>query len=92
MQVIASSLQDGCKLCDKKALGNAKSVRKALGKIMTLIEAVTRNPYDPKKGNESAYCRYLRYNVDGYYTKPIEEVKALWKSVCTDYLCPTDRQ
>ena len=47
---------------------------------MTLIEAVTRNPYDLKKGNESAYCRYLRYNVDGYYTKSIAEVKALWKS------------
>ena len=46
---------------------------------MKLAEAIKRNPYDPRKGNESAYCRYLRYNVDGFYNKSIEEVKAHWR-------------
>ena len=41
---------------------------------MTLVEAIKRNPYDPKQGNKSAYCRYLRYNVDGWYQLDSKEV------------------
>ena len=41
---------------------------------MTLDEAIRRNPYNPKKGNEAAYCRYLRYNVDGWYQLDSKEV------------------
>lgn len=45
---------------------------------MTLEQAIERNPYDPSKGNMSAYARYLRYNVDGFYTKSNEEVRRFW--------------
>lgn len=46
---------------------------------MTLDEAVKRNPYDPKRGNKSAYCRYLRYNVDGWYLLDSKEVRRRWQ-------------
>lgn len=46
---------------------------------MTLKQAILENPYDLNKGNLSAYCRYLRYNVDGFYTKTNDEVKTLLK-------------
>lgn len=42
---------------------------------MTLQQAIKNNPYDPKRGNLSAYIRYLRYNVDGYYNKTSKEVR-----------------
>ena len=48
---------------------------------MTLEEALKRNPYDASKGNESAYARYLRYNVKGYYLLSNEKVRRLWKSI-----------
>lgn len=41
--------------------------------------ALKNNPYDPKRGNESAYCRYLRYNVQGFYSLENSEVKEIWK-------------
>lgn len=47
---------------------------------MTLDEAIRRNPYDPKRGNEAAYCRYLRYNVDGWYQLDSKEVLRRWQS------------
>ena len=46
---------------------------------MTLDEAIRRNPYNPKKGNEAAYCRYLRYNVDGWYQLDGKEVRRRWQ-------------
>lgn len=46
---------------------------------MTLGEALKVNPYDPDKGDESAYVRYLRYNVDGFYELSSETVKRIWK-------------
>lgn len=46
---------------------------------MTLTQAIKENPYDPNQGNLSAYCRYLRYNVTGFYTKTNDEVKAIYK-------------
>lgn len=46
---------------------------------MTLTQAIKENPYDPNRGNISAYCRYLRYNVDDLYTKTNDEVKAIFK-------------
>ena len=48
---------------------------------MTLEEALKRNPFDESKGNESAYARYLRYNVEGYYELTNEEVRQLWKNL-----------
>ena len=46
---------------------------------MKLEEALKTNPYNKEKGNESAYIRYLRYTVDGFYSKTSEEVKKIWK-------------
>jgi hypothetical protein len=48
---------------------------------MTLDQAIKRNPYNPKQGNESAYCRYLRYNVDGWYLLDSKEVRRRWQKV-----------
>lgn len=48
---------------------------------MTLEEAIKRNPYNPKQGNKSAYCRYLRYNVDGWYNLDSKEVRRRWQKV-----------
>ena len=48
---------------------------------MTLDEAIRRNPYNPKKGNEAAYCRYLRYNVDGWYQLDSKAVRRRWQKV-----------
>lgn len=42
---------------------------------MTLQQAINNNPYNPNRGNLSAYIRYLRYNVDGYYNKSSKEVR-----------------
>lgn len=46
---------------------------------MSLDEALNTNPYDPTEGNESAYVRYLRYNVDGFYDLDSQVVKDIWK-------------
>ena len=48
---------------------------------MKLNEAIKRNPYDSKRGNKSAYCRYLRYNVDGWYQLDSKEVLRRWQKV-----------
>ena len=53
---------------------------------MTLDEAIRRNPYEPKRGNESAYCRYLRYNVDGWYQLDSKEVRSRWQKVRNKWL------
>lgn len=45
---------------------------------MKLEEVLKKVPYDPKKGDESAYVRYLRYVVDEFYGLTNEEVKAIW--------------
>lgn len=42
---------------------------------MTLEKAILNNPYDKNKGNISAYIRYLRYNVDGFYNMSSKEVR-----------------
>lgn len=47
---------------------------------MTLDEAIKRNPFDANRGNESAYCRYLRYNVTGWYNLDSKEVRRRWQS------------
>lgn len=41
----------------------------------TLENAIKRNPYNPKQGSTGAYIRYLRYNVDGWYMRPSEEIR-----------------
>ena len=46
---------------------------------MTLEEATKKNPYDPAKGNEAAYVRYLRYNVDGFYDLDSRIVRRMWE-------------
>lgn len=42
---------------------------------MTLEQAMERNPYDPNRGGIGAYIRYLRYNVDGWYTRKSEDIR-----------------
>lgn len=42
---------------------------------MTLEKAIKNNPYNANIGNISAYVRYLRYNVDGFYKLSSEEVR-----------------
>ena len=44
---------------------------------ITLEEALKRNPYDTNKGSLSAYIRYLRYNVDGFYELESKEVRKI---------------
>lgn len=44
---------------------------------MTLERAIENNPYNPYMGNISAYIRYLRYNVDGWYNKTSKEVREI---------------
>lgn len=44
---------------------------------MNLDDALKNNPYDPKRGNISAYIRYLRYNVDGWYYKQSKDVRVI---------------
>ncbi len=46
---------------------------------MTIEEAIKKNPYDPAKGNEAAYVRYLRYNVDGFYDLDSRIVRRMWE-------------
>lgn len=46
---------------------------------MTIDEAIKKNPFDPNKGNKSAYCRYLRYNVEGWYNLDSKEVLKRWR-------------
>ncbi len=46
---------------------------------MTIDEAIRRNPFNLKLGNKSAYCRYLRYNVDGWYKLDSKEVRKRWE-------------
>lgn len=48
---------------------------------MTLEEAIKRNPFTPNIGDESAYCRYLRYNVTGWYNLDSKEVRRRWQGV-----------
>ena len=59
---------------------------------MTLYEAIRRNPYDPERGNESAYCRYLRYNVDGWYQLDSNEVRRRWRKVRNHEQINTDNR
>jgi hypothetical protein len=46
---------------------------------LTIDEAIKKNPFDSNKGNQAAYCRYLRYNVDGWYNLDSKEVLRRWK-------------
>ena len=48
---------------------------------MTLEDAVRKNPFDNEKGDETAYCRYLRYNVNGFYELENKEVRNRWHKV-----------
>lgn len=54
--------------------------------MFTLEQAIKRNPYNAERGNISAYCRYLRYNVLGFYNKTNDEVKAIYKTFTKDKL------
>ena len=44
---------------------------------MTLDRALKQNPFNPDCGSLSAYIRYLRYNVDGWYNKTSREVREI---------------
>jgi len=52
---------------------------------MTLDEAIKRNPFNPQRGNKSAYCRYLRYNVNGWYGIDSKEVRQRWEALADNY-------
>ena len=41
---------------------------------MKLEDALKQNPYDKTRGSKGAYIRYLRYTVDGWYSKKSEEI------------------
>lgn len=51
---------------------------------MSIDEAIKKNPFDTNKGTESAYCRYLRYNVEGWYKLDSKEVLRRWRSEVED--------
>lgn len=51
---------------------------------MTIEEAIKKNPFDTNKGTESSYCRYLRYNVEGWYNLNSKEVLKRWQSEVED--------
>lgn len=59
---------------------------------MTLEEAIKRNPFDANRGNESAYCRYLRYNVTGWYNLDSKEVRRRWQKVRMNMLDMDDEK
>ena len=42
---------------------------------MKLEDALKQNPYDKTRGSKGAYIRYLRYTVDGWYSKKSEEIR-----------------
>lgn len=42
---------------------------------MKLEDALKQNPYDKTRGSKGAYIRYLRYTVDGWYSKKSEEYR-----------------
>lgn len=42
---------------------------------MKIDEALKQNLYNQERGSIGAYIRYLRYNVDGYYSKKSEEIR-----------------
>ena len=44
---------------------------------MTLDRALKQNPFNSDRGSLSAYIRYLRYNVDGWYNKTSQEVRQI---------------
>ena len=46
---------------------------------MTIEDAIKINPYNAKKGNKSAYARYLRYTVTGFYNLTNGEVRKKWE-------------
>ena len=44
-------------------------------KHVKLEDALKQNPYDKTRGSKGAYIRYLRYTVDGWYSKKSEEIR-----------------
>lgn len=61
-----------------KRMSQKRSKRRQQG--MTKDEAIKKNPFNPNKGNKSAYCRYLRYNVTGWYGLNSTEVRQKWET------------
>lgn len=51
---------------------------------VTIEEAIKKNPFNPNKGNKSVYCRYLRYNVEGWYLLGSKEVLRRWREEVED--------
>ena len=60
---------------------------------MKLEQALKQNQFR-EGGSESAYCRYLRYTVDGFYENDSKEVLKAWKNACksTEILSGERRQ
>ena len=53
---------------------------------MKLEDALKQNPYDKTRGSKGAYIRYLRYTVDGWYSKKSEEMQRREKPQESEYL------
>lgn len=47
---------------------------------MKLEDALKQNPYDKTRGSKGAYIRYLRYTVDGWYSKKAAECRSEYMS------------
>ena len=62
-------------------------------RVMNLEQALKQNPFR-EGGSEYAYCRYLRYTVDGFYEKDSKEVLKAWKNAykSTEILSGEGRQ
>ena len=58
---------------------------------MTLDQAIRKNPFNVEKGNLAAYCRYLRYNVDGLYEKSNKYVQRLFIKYIFDEIAKKER-
>lgn len=54
---------------------------------MKLEDALKQNPYDKTRGSKGAYIRYLRYTVDGWYSKKSEEIR---KQIDWEKIFPED--
>lgn len=54
-------------------LPHNKNEREAIK--IKLEDAIRANPYKKEKGSIGAYIRYLRYTVDGWYTRKSKDIR-----------------
>ena len=72
---IYDNTEYGCHLEDL-IIGNSYTAEFIEAELKREIEdALKQNPYDKTRGSKGAYIRYLRYTVDGWYSKKSEEIR-----------------